>query len=145
MTPRSWKWKWKWKHKKRGIPVTKYKSQIILMKKNRLNVEHFHYHITIHYDKSSSACIDLSNVVSKKKEKNLLPNDAPATNWESGKNESRALIFYKKLCKVDPLQFRMMYYSYIYEQKLLQVVSIEKKCNWLHWCLAQTRMQRTFI
>ncbi len=43
---------------KRGIPVTKYKSQIILMKKNWLNVEHFHYHITINYDKSSSACID---------------------------------------------------------------------------------------
>ncbi len=35
------------------------------------------------------------------------------------KNESRALIFYKKLCKVDPLQFWMMYYSYFYEQKLL--------------------------
>ncbi len=51
---------------------------------------------------------------------------ACATNWESGKNESRALILYKKLCKVDPLQFRMMYYSYFYEQKLLQVVSIEK-------------------
>ncbi len=31
---------------KRGIPVTKYKSQIILMKKNGLNVEHFRYHIT---------------------------------------------------------------------------------------------------
>ncbi len=37
---------------KRGIPVTKYKSQIILMKKNGLNVEHFRYHITINYDKS---------------------------------------------------------------------------------------------
>ncbi len=36
------------------------------------------------------------------------------------------MIFYKKLCKVDPLQFQMMYYSYFYEQKLLQVVSIEK-------------------
>ncbi len=36
---------------KRGIPVTKYKSQIILMKKNGLNVEHFRYHITINYDK----------------------------------------------------------------------------------------------
>ncbi len=43
---------------KRGIPVTKFKSQIILMKKNGLNVEHFHYHITINYHKSSSACID---------------------------------------------------------------------------------------
>ncbi len=43
---------------KRGIPVTKFKSQIILMKKNELNVEHFRYHITINYDKSSSACID---------------------------------------------------------------------------------------
>ncbi len=43
---------------KRGIPVTKFKSQIILMKKNGLNVEHFHYHININYDKSSSACID---------------------------------------------------------------------------------------
>ncbi len=43
---------------KRGIPVTKFKSQIILMKKNGLNVEHFRYHITINYDKSSSACID---------------------------------------------------------------------------------------
>ncbi len=37
-------------------------------------------------------------------------------------------IFYKKFCwycectqiKVDPLQFRMMYYSYLYEQKLLR-------------------------
>ncbi len=57
------------------------------------------------------------------------------TSATSGKNESRALIFYKKFCKVDPLQFRMMYYSYFYEQKLLQVVSIEQKCNWLHWCL----------
>ncbi len=36
------------------------------------------------------------------------------------------MIFYKKLCKVDHLQFRIMYYSYFYEQKLLQVVSIEK-------------------
>ncbi len=35
-------------------------------------------------------------------------------------------ILYIKFCKVDPLQFRMMYYSYFYEQKLLQVVSIEK-------------------
>ncbi len=43
---------------KKVIPVTKYKSQIILMKKNGLNVEHFRYHITINYDKSSSACID---------------------------------------------------------------------------------------
>ncbi len=60
---------------KKGIPVTKYKSQIILMKKNGLNVEHFRYHITINYDKSSSACIDLSNVSKKKKKKNLLPND----------------------------------------------------------------------
>ncbi len=36
---------------KRGIPVTKFKSQIILMKKNGLNVEHFRYLITINYDK----------------------------------------------------------------------------------------------
>ncbi len=43
---------------KKGIPVTKFKSQIILMKKNGLNVEHFRYHITINYDKSLSACID---------------------------------------------------------------------------------------
>ncbi len=74
---------------------------------------------------------------------------ACATNWESGKNESRALIFYKKLCKVDPLQIRMMYYSYFYEQKLLQVVSIEKTaidCTDASMSLsAQTRMQRTFI
>ncbi len=48
------------------------------------------------------------------------------TSATSGKNESRALIFYNKFCKVDPLQFQMMYYSYFYEQKLLQVVSIEK-------------------
>ncbi len=33
-------------------------SQIILMKKNGLNVEHFRYHITINYDKSLSACTD---------------------------------------------------------------------------------------
>ncbi len=39
------------------------------------------------------------------------------TSATSGKNESRALLFYKKFCKVDPLQFRMMYYSYFYEQK----------------------------
>ncbi len=63
----------------------------------------------------------------KKKKKEIATKwCACATNWESEKNESRALIFYKKLCKVDPLQFRMMYYSYFYEQKLLQVVSIEK-------------------
>ncbi len=43
---------------KRGIPVTKYKSQIILMKKNGLNVEHFSYLITINYDKRSPAFID---------------------------------------------------------------------------------------
>ncbi len=106
---------------KRGIPVTKFKSQIIVMKNNGLNVEHFRYHITINYDKSAT----------------------------SGKNESRALIFYKKFCKVDPLQFRMMYYSYFYEQKLLQVVSIEKNaidCAGASMSLsAQTRMQRTFI
>ncbi len=29
-----------------------------LNEKNGLNVEHFRYHITINYDKSSSACID---------------------------------------------------------------------------------------
>ncbi len=43
---------------KKGIPVTKFKSQIILMKKNGLNVEYVRYHMTINYDKSSSACID---------------------------------------------------------------------------------------
>ncbi len=43
---------------KKGIPVTKFKSLIILMKKNGLNVEHLRYHITINYDKSSSACLD---------------------------------------------------------------------------------------
>ncbi len=43
---------------KKELLVTKFKSQIILMKKNGLNVEHFRYHITINYDKSSSACID---------------------------------------------------------------------------------------
>ncbi len=39
------------------------------------------------------------------------------------------IILYIKFCKVDPLQFRMMYYSYFYEQKLLQVVSIEKNTS----------------
>ncbi len=43
---------------KRGILVHKIKPQIILMKKNGLNVEHFCCHITINYDKSSSACTD---------------------------------------------------------------------------------------
>ncbi len=41
----------------------------------------------------------------------------------------------------------MMYYSYFYEQKLLQVVSIEKTaidCTGASLS-AQTRMQRTFI
>ncbi len=38
---------------KKGIPVTKFKSQIILMKKTGLNVEHFRYHITINYDKET--------------------------------------------------------------------------------------------
>ncbi len=37
---------------------SQFKSQIILMKKNGLNVEHFRYHINIKYDKSLSACID---------------------------------------------------------------------------------------
>ncbi len=42
--------------------------------------------------------------------------------------------------KVDPLQFQMMYYSYLYEQKwqrrLFWVVStVRKKCKWLHWHL----------
>ncbi len=59
------------------------------------------------------------------------------------------MIFYKKFCKVDPLHFQMMYYSYFYEQKLLQVVSIEKNaidCTGASMSLsAQTRMQRTFI
>ncbi len=44
--------------RKKEILFTKFKSQIILMKKNGLNVEHFRYHITINYDKHSSACID---------------------------------------------------------------------------------------
>ncbi len=43
--------------RKEEFLFTKFKSQIILMKKNGLNVEHFHYHININYDKSSSACI----------------------------------------------------------------------------------------
>ncbi len=46
--------------RKRGIPFTKFKSQIILMTKNS-----FHYHITINYDKSASACIDLPHNVAK--------------------------------------------------------------------------------
>ncbi len=76
---------------------------------------------------------------------------ARATNWESGKNESRALILYKKLCKVDPLQFWMMYYSYFYEQKSCwkKVVSIEKNaidCTGASMSLStQTRIQHTFI
>ncbi len=44
-------------HEKRFL-FSKFKSQIILMRKNGLNVEHFHYHITINYDKCSSACIN---------------------------------------------------------------------------------------
>ncbi len=44
---------WKWKSRKKD-----FNSQIILMKKNGMNVEHFHYYIIINYDKSSSACID---------------------------------------------------------------------------------------
>ncbi len=47
---------------KEEFPFTKFKSQIILMTKKNL-----HYHITINYDKSSSACIDLSHVVAKNK------------------------------------------------------------------------------
>ncbi len=43
---------------KEEFPFTKFKSQIILMTK-----KNFRYHITINYDKSSSACIDLSHVV----------------------------------------------------------------------------------
>ncbi len=62
----------------------------------------------------------------KKKIALVRPTEKVSTGATSGKNESRALIFYKRFCKVDPLQFRMMYYSYFYEQKLLQVVSIEK-------------------
>ncbi len=41
-----------------AVYLTLHKSQIILMKKTGLNVEHFRFHITINYDKSSSACID---------------------------------------------------------------------------------------
>ncbi len=77
------------------------------------------------------------------------------TSADSGKNESRALIFYKKFCKVDPLQFRMMYYSYFYEHKLLQVVSIEKNaidcsgasmsCSLTSTLSTNYWMQRTFI
>ncbi len=58
----------------------------------------------------------------QKKRENLLPNDVLVRPTE----KVGRMIFYKKLCKVDPLHFRMMYYSYFYEQKLLQVVSIEK-------------------
>ncbi len=81
----------------------------------------------------------------KKKKKNLLPNDVLVRPTE----KVGRMIFHKKLCKVDPLQFRMMYYSYFYEQKLLQVVSIEKNaidCTGASMSLsAQTRTQRTFI
>ncbi len=59
---------------KRGIPVTKFKSQIILMKKNGLNVEHFHYLITINYDKTSPACIRWPLGRYFKKEKTYLTN-----------------------------------------------------------------------
>ncbi len=45
-----------------GIPFTKLKSQIILMMKNN-----FRSHITINYDISSSACIDLAHVEAKNK------------------------------------------------------------------------------
>ncbi len=43
----------------------------------------FRYHITINYDKSSSACIDLSHVVAKKNNKIATKLCAPATNWEN--------------------------------------------------------------
>ncbi len=42
------------------------------MKKNGLNVEHFRYHITIRYDKSSSASIDWSNYQRKKMRPNYV-------------------------------------------------------------------------
>ncbi len=44
--------------RKKEYLFTKFKSQIILMKKNGLNVEDFCHHITINYDKSSSAFND---------------------------------------------------------------------------------------
>ncbi len=79
------------------------------------------------------------------KKKNLLPNDVLVRPTE----KVGRMIFYKKFCKVDPLHFQMMYYSYFYEQKLLQVVSIEKNaidCTGASMPLStQTRMQRTFI
>ncbi len=40
--------------------------------------------------------------------------------------------------KVDPLQFWMMYYSYICEQNwrcILVVSTVRKKCKWWHWRL----------
>ncbi len=81
----------------------------------------------------------------QKKRKKLLPNDVLV--WPTEK--VGRMIFYKKFCKVDPLQFRVMYYSYFYEQKLLQVVSTEKNAidfTGASMSLsAQTRMQRTFI
>ncbi len=102
----------------------------------------------------------INQMLYQKKIKKLRPNDVHVrptekvsrTSATSGKNESRALIFYKKFCKVDPLQFRMMYYSYVYEQKLLQVVSIEKNATGASMSCALTStlrtnywMQRTFI
>ncbi len=81
----------------------------------------------------------------QKKRKKLLPNDVLVRPTE----KVGRMIFYKKFCKVDPLHFQIMYYSYFYEQKLLQVVSIEKNaidCTGASMSLsAQTRMQRTFI
>ncbi len=47
---------------KEEFPFTNFKSQIILMTK-----KNFRSHITINYDESSSACIDLSHVVAKSK------------------------------------------------------------------------------
>ncbi len=64
----------------------------------------------------------INQILYKKRQNNLLPNDVLVRPTE----KVGRMIFYKKLCKVDPLQFWMMYYSYFYEQKLLQVVSILK-------------------
>ncbi len=70
-------------------------KQIILMKKNGLNVEHFHYHIAINYDKNQHAFINQMLYQKKKVQPNYVlvwPTEKVSLkSVTSGKNESRAL------------------------------------------------------
>ncbi len=78
----------------------------------------------------------INQMLYRKKKKNLLPNDVLVRPTE----KVERMIFYEKLCKVDPLQFRMMYtltfmsknYCKLFQLKKMQLIALVPPCHSPH-------------